>query len=317
MDRREFLKGAAGAAAALGIGGTTESLAASGGLATRKLGKTGRRVSIIGFGGIVLLGHEQEEANRIVSEATDQGVTYFDVAPSYGNGEAEEKLGPALEPYRQRVFLACKTGRRDKKGAEEELNRSLARLKTDHFDTYQLHGLTRMEELDQSLSDDGALKTFEAAKKDGRIRAIGFSAHSAEVALAAMDRYPFDTILFPVNFVLFHQANFGPQVLKKAKEKGVGFLALKSMAHQPWPKDAKREYPNCWYQPISDEATANLSVRFTLSQLVAAAVPPGDLRLWRIALKAALNYKPLAKGEQETLRKIAETSTPIFRLGTA
>lgn len=98
------------------------------------------KLSIIGFGGIVVKDAEQQHANRVVAEAFEKGVNYFDVSPTYG--DAELKLGPALEPYRKKVFLACKTGQRRREGASEELNESLKRLRTDYFDLYQLHSIT-------------------------------------------------------------------------------------------------------------------------------------------------------------------------------
>src|SRR6266545_2218329 len=98
----------------------------------RELGRTGEALSIVGFGGIVVMDVEPPEASRLVAEAIDRGVNYFDVAPSYGN--AEERLGPALEPYRDQVFLACKTGKRTKTAAAAELRESLGRMRTDHFD---------------------------------------------------------------------------------------------------------------------------------------------------------------------------------------
>ena len=129
MKRRDFLKLgiAAGSAAALGLGGVEARRV---GLPKRKLGRTGEELSILGMGGIVLCGNDQHAADRIVGSAFDRGVNYFDVAPSYGNGEAEERLGPALKPYRSRAFLACKTTKRDKVGAAEELRSSLKRLQT-------------------------------------------------------------------------------------------------------------------------------------------------------------------------------------------
>lgn len=113
----------------------------------RQLGSTGRALSIIGFGGIVVTNATTEEAAERVGTAIDGGVNYFDVAPSYGN--AEEMLGPALAPYRDGVFLACKTGKRDKEGANTELRQSLNRLRTDHLDLYQLHALSKPEDIEQ------------------------------------------------------------------------------------------------------------------------------------------------------------------------
>src|SRR5213593_2445021 len=121
----------------------------------RPLGETGEELSIIGFGGIVVMNVEPGEASRLVAEAVDRGVNYFDVAPSYGN--AEERLVPALAPHRDRVFLACKTGKRDKAEAAHELRESLRRMQTDPFDLYQLHALTTMEEMEQALGPGGAM----------------------------------------------------------------------------------------------------------------------------------------------------------------
>ena len=164
------------------------------------------------------MNEETGAASNVVAEAVDRGVNYFDVAPSYGN--AQERLGPALAPYRKNCFLACKTEGRKRDDSRAQLEESLRLLRTDHVDLYQFHALTKMSDLDTVLGPGGAIETMEAAKKEGKIRFIGFSVHSAETALAAMDRYPFDTILFPVNWVLFSQANFGPQILKKSAGEG-------------------------------------------------------------------------------------------------
>ncbi len=278
----------------------------------RELGKTGEQLSIVGFGGIVVMNAEPAEASRLVAEAVDRGVNYFDVAPSYGN--AEERLGPALEPYRDRVFLACKTGKRDKAGAAEELRTSLARLRTDHFDLYQLHALTSMEEMEQALGPGGAMEAFLEAREQGLIRHIGFSAHSVETALAAMDRFSFDSILFPTNYVLVYQANFGPQVVERAREKGVGRLALKAMARTQWADGQPRSFSKTWYEPIADPAEAELALRFTLSQPITAAIPPGEATLFRMALEIAERFRPLQAEETEELRRRANALQPIFRL---
>jgi predicted aldo/keto reductase-like oxidoreductase len=263
------------------------------------------------LGGIVLDRTEQDDANRLVAEAVDRGVTYFDVAPHYGI--AEERMGPALEGKRDGVFLACKTLQRERATAEEELNRSLKRLKTDHFDTYQFHLLTAMEQLDTILAPGGAMETFEAAKKAGKILNIGFSAHSDTVALAAMDRFDFDTILFPFNYFCMNVGGFGPQVLKKAQEKGLGRLAIKALAHMPRPKDYDRSrYSKLAYRPIEDLRLSELALRYTLSLPVTAALPPGEEELFLRALKFAENLEPLSSEEEAELKSAAEGVTPFF-----
>jgi len=317
MKRRDFLKQAAVTAATVA---SASAMRASGKTSTnpiakRTLGKTGEKISIIGFGGVVVMDESPDAAANVVAEAIDRGINYFDIAPSYGN--AQERLGPALAPYRKNVFLACKTEGRTKEESRKQLEESLRLLKTDHVDLYQFHALTKMKELDQVLGPGGAMETMEAAKKEGKIRYIGFSVHSQETALAALDRYNFDTILFPVNWVLFTQADFGPKILKKAQEKQMGILALKAMAKTVWPADQKKDHPEpkCWYQPSAFPDEASLGLRWTLSHPITAAIPPGDEKYFRLAMDVAQNYKPLEPHEEQALLTGGHGVEPIFHLG--
>jgi len=279
----------------------------------RPLGETGEELSIIGFGGIVVMNVEPPDASRLVAEAVDRGVNYFDVAPSYGN--AEERLGPALEPYRDRVFLACKTQKRTKEEAAAELRESLTRMRTDHFDLYQLHAMTTNEDLETATGPGGALEALVAARDAGLIRHIGFSAHSVEVALELMERFSFASVLFPLNWMEYVNAGFGPQVVEAAARKGVGRLALKAMARQKWPEGAERQaWPKCWYEPVTDPAEAALAVRFTLSQPITAAIPPGEERLFRMALDIAESFQPITDAEREELRRRAQGLEPFFQI---
>jgi len=309
MERRRFL------ASALATGAAARPSPAAQPIAKRPY-RDGVELSLIAFGGIVVVGMEQPAADRIVAEAYDRGINYFDVAPSYGNGEAEEKLGPALEPYRKKVFLACKTQKRGAQGAREELERSLKRLRTDHVDLYQFHAVGSMKDVEQILGPGGAAETFAKARQEGKTRFLGFSAHSAEAALALMDRFPLNSVLFPVNFVCFAQGNFGPQILAKAKEKGLARMALKGMAYTTWPQGlpaSQRSYPKCWYKPVEDRDLARKALRFTLSQEITAAVPPGDERLWRLALEVAAGFQPMLPAEQKELLAGTVGVEPIFR----
>ncbi len=318
MERRRFFKTvSAGIIGTAGIGYLRTAgkpllgLVPENPLPKRPLGRTGEKLSIIGLGGLVLAEETQETADQIVREAIDHGINYFDVAPSYGN--AEDRMGPALRSFRKDVFLACKTLKRDKAGAEEELHQSLQKLQTGHFDLYQLHALSNTEEVEQALAPNGAMETFVQAKKEGKIRFLGFSAHSVEAALLAMKRFEFDTILLPVNFVCFLKGNFGPQAVALAKEKNMGILALKALARQRWPNDPQRkDWPKCWYQPILDPEEAALSIRFTLSQPITAAVPPGDKRLFKKALELAHRFEPLGSEEEARLRQLAGNLRPLF-----
>lgn len=308
MQRRDFLK----AAAAAGLG----AAASAAGPLPRRRYRDDVELSIIGFGGIVVVGLEQREADRIVAESVEAGVNYFDVAPSYGDGEAETKLGAALQPYRRNVFLACKTQKRDAAGARTELERSLQRLRTDHFDLYQHHAVTTLEDVERIFAPGGAQEAFLKARQEGKVRYLGFSAHSVNAALAMLDRYAFDSVLFPVNFVCYSQGNFGPQIIERARQRGAARLALKALAFTRWPKGTDRSKtasPKTWYQPVTDPELASLALRFTLSEDITAAIPPGDETIYRAALRMAAGFAPLAHEERRRLLAAATGVEPIFR----
>ena len=318
MKRRDFLKTGAAAGAALAVGGVHAQESGSKNqalLARRPYGKKGDRLSVIGFGGIVVVGMNQDEANRIVAQSFERGVNYYDVAPTYGNGEAETKLGPALEPYRKECFLACKTAVRDRAGAEAEFNQSLERLKTDYFDLYQLHAITDVaKDVDAVFADDGVMDMLIEKKKAGQIHHLGFSAHSTAAALAAMNRYGFDSALFPINYGSYFKNGWGKDIIETAQDKGVVCLALKPLARAKWSQgDPKRgEYPKCWYEPIVDEGEASMALRWTLSQPVAAAIPPAEAKLYLAALDIAQGSLDISEEEMEKLRAASKDLDALF-----
>lgn len=281
----------------------------------RTLGRTGEAISVVGLGGIAIMRSGQNAANNFVAEAWDHGVTYFDVAPQYGEGLAEERMGPALKPYRAQSFLACKSAKRDAKGCRAELERSLRRLQTDYFDLYQLHGIKDLQEdVEPALAPGGALEVLLEAKQKGYARFIGFSAHSPEAALRAMQTGHFDTILYPINFTCHFRSEFDQKPLEVAKEMGMGILALKAMAREKWPEDLpKNERPTkTWYQPITDPQIAELAIRWTLNQGACSIIPPGEMDLARIAFKAHDKEKPLTPEEEAILNDLSRQLQPIF-----
>lgn len=279
---------------------------------TRELGKTGEKLSIVGFGGIVAAKVTQKEADYFVAEAIDNGINYFDVAPTYFN--AEDRMGPALEGKRNNIFLACKTEDRTKEGARVLLEESLKKLKTDYFDLYQFHAVTTIEDVEKIFGIGGAMETFLSAKKEGLIKHIGFSAHSEEAALALIERFEFDSVLFPINWVNIFNSNFGPKVIEKAKEKGMGILALKGMAKTSLTEGKENKYPKAWYEAIDDKELASLAYRFTLSQPITAAVPPGDIEHLRWAIEAVKEFKPLNADEIKHLKEKACGIKSLFPL---
>jgi aryl-alcohol dehydrogenase-like predicted oxidoreductase len=277
----------------------------------RLLGKTGEMLSVVGFGGIAVMDEEPGVASRLVAQAVEErGINYFDVAPTYGN--AEERLGPALEPYRKSVFLACKTEKRSAEEATAALHESLKRLRTDHFDLYQLHAVTTMEEVEQITGPGGALETFVKAREQGLVRHLGFSAHSEEAALALLERFEFDSMLFPVNWVCWHQGHFGPRTLETAQKKGVGILALKALAKRKWKEGEEHKWSKTWYSPVDTFEEVSSALRFTLSRPVTAAVSPGHAELLWWACDVADQFTPLSREEEAEVARRSAGLDPIF-----
>ncbi len=281
-------------------------------LPRRPLGKTGEHLSVIGFGGNIIREQPQSEADRMVREAYEQGINYFDVAPLYGN--AEELMGPPLEDFRKEIFLGCKTNQRFAEGSQMELERSLKRLHTDYFDLYQLHYITSHGDMEKIFGPGGAIETLDKAKRDGKVRFLGFSAHSEEAALYAMDHYDFDTVMFPVNYVCAFSGDFGPRVVQEAHRRGIGILALKPGARRLHQKGEQREgeFGKCWYRPFEEMDEISLSYRYTLSQPVTSALAPQFESLHKKAVEAGKNFKPLGEEELAMLKKDAATTKRVL-----
>lgn len=156
------------------------------------------------------------------------------------------------------------------------------------------------------------METLLEAREKGLARFLGFSAHSVQAALFCLEHFPFDSVLFPFSYPSF-VAGFGPQVLEAAQKSGAAVLALKAMARAPWPEGADRAaYPKCWYEPHANPGEARLALRWTLSLPVTAAIPPGDERLFRLALEIAEDITPLQPHELTELENLSRQVPPLF-----
>jgi predicted aldo/keto reductase-like oxidoreductase len=285
----------------------------TGPLPKRPYGKSGDMLSVIGFPGLVLRNYNQSYANNLIREAYERGVNYFDVAPTYG--DAELKLGPALEPYRKDVFLACKSKQRIRTEFVQEFHNSLKNLRTDYFDLYQLHVLRKKEDIEQAFGPGGAVEELDKLKKSGAIRHTGFSAHNVETALMAMKYYDFDSILFPISYVLQYKGNFGEQVIDYANKRGVSVFAMKSFVRSKLTPEAKKTiYPNWWYRPIDDPEEIYMALRYSMSLPVTSLVPPGtgSDSIYKMALDLAPSFIPLTEAEKLTLKQEASKLDPLF-----
>lgn len=322
MERRSFLKAVGGATSGLALGldavsgadGPPAEVERVAGVPRRVLGRTGQKLSVVGFPGLCLIHYDQPQCTAGLRSALERGINYFDVAPAYGNGQCETKMGIGLQGVpRESYFLACKTKKRDKAGAREELEHSLELLKTDHFDLYQLHHLRWKDEVEQVLGPDGALQTLVQAQKEGKVKYLGFSAHTTKAALKVMQGFRFDSVMFPINFVEQLRFGIGKDVLDLAKQQGVAVLAIKAMSFGGWPAGAERKR-KWWYRSAEEPDEVDMAMRFALSQPgVVAAIPPSFLDLLDKAIEAAKRLQPITPAELNRLGEIAQAGVSLFQ----
>ncbi|GKU25013.1 aldo/keto reductase [Clostridium folliculivorans] len=245
----------------------------------RKFGNTGFEITPVIYGGIVSMRDGQEASDNYVSWAIDRGINYFDVAPSYE--DAQEKLGKSLIPYRKNIYLACKTTCRMKVDAQKEFEESFRMLHTDYLDVYQMHALSKEEDVEKAFGSGGVMEMMVKAKEQGVVRKLGITCHNEAVALKAMSLYDFDTVLFPLNWHMNLGHDMGTKLCKTAKEKGMGLVGMKQLIERAWLNGDEREkspFPKSWCKPIDleDKKLRIAAMKYTLSLGVDALVPPGD-----------------------------------------
>lgn len=201
----------------------------------RQLGRTGVEVSAIGLGGSDLgKAKSYEEAERIVHEAIDAGITFMDNAWEYNNHRSEEWMGRALQGRRDRVVLMTKvcTHGRDRKVAMQQLEESLRRLRTDHIDLWQIHEVVYYSDPDLIFRQNGAIEALDQAKKEGKVRFVGFTGHKDPAIHLKMlsHNYPFDTVQLPLNTFDATFNSFEQQVLPELKRRGIAAIGMKSLS---------------------------------------------------------------------------------------
>jgi aryl-alcohol dehydrogenase-like predicted oxidoreductase len=242
------------------------------------------------------------------------GINHIDVAPSYG--QAEIRLGPWMQTERERFFLGCKTMERTKKGAHDELRRSLDLLRTTSFDLYQFHDVGSMANLDLITGKGGALEAVLKARDEGLIKYIGITGHGLgipDVHLEALRRFDFDSVLFPINFVLYANPDYrksAEELLAQCAKRNVGIMAIKSIARGPWGEGQKTNAT--WYRPFTEKSWIRNCIDFVLSQPVTGICTAGDVSLLPDILDACNKFKEVSFQEQRELLSQAEDFEPLF-----
>jgi aryl-alcohol dehydrogenase-like predicted oxidoreductase len=281
----------------------------------RRLGRTGHMSSVIIFGTAAFWEIDQESANEALDLGLSYGVNHIDVAPQYG--QAQERLGPWLESRRDQFFLGCKTQERERDAAWADLQNSLRVLRTDKLDLYQLHAVTSFAELDAAMGPGGAMETLLEAREQGLTRWLGITGHglqSPAVFLAALERFDFDTVMFPIHPRLYADADYrrdAERLLKRCVEKDVGVQIIKAVTKGPW-GDQHKQY-NTWYEPYDTPERITQGVRFALSLDGVAGIPSaGDVRLLPPVLEAGKHFTPMTPEEQAAAIEDSRVLAPLF-----
>ena len=205
---------------------------------TAPFGRTGHQSTRTIFGAAALGSVTQEQADQTMTLLQQYGVNHIDVAASYG--DAELRLAPWLKEHRKEVFLATKTGARDRDGAMEELHRSLERMGVDYVDLWQFHNLADVIEWDQALSRGGAIEAALQAREQGLVKHIGVTGHGSQIPAVhfrSLERVDFDSVLLPYNFIMMQDPNYAEafeRLAARCQERNVAMQTIKSIARRPW-----------------------------------------------------------------------------------
>jgi len=282
----------------------------------RRLGRLGHESSVLIYGGAALGGVDQDTADVSVQEALDGGINHFDVAASYG--DAELRLGPWMPRIRDQVFLATKTGDRDREGAWASINRSLERLQTDHVDLIQLHAVGDLGELDKVTGTGGALEAAVQAREQGLVRAIGITGHgtsAAQTHLEGLRRFPFASVLTPLNPVLWREETFRDAytaLVAEVQRQDAALMTIKTVSRRNWTNGTTEGHYATWYEPYDDARRIRAAVSWVLSHPeVTGLATAGDVRLLGMILAGEGDRIPADEAETALLDD-PEYSSPFI-----
>jgi predicted aldo/keto reductase-like oxidoreductase len=282
----------------------------------RRLGRLGHQSSVLIYGAAALGEADQDTADASIRLALDAGINHFDVAASYG--DAELRLGPWMPEIRDRIFLATKTGLRDRDEAWAQINRSLERLQTDHVDLIQVHAVGDLPELDLVTRAGGSLEAVVRAREEGLAGAVGITGHGHDAPAThteALARFPFDTVLSPINWVLAQDPAYlaaYEALVAEVQAQDAGLMIIKSAARRNWPEPVEHTYTT-WYEPFDDQDRITAAVAWVLSHLeVTGIATPGDVRLLPLVIEAERHLDGITRDEAATVLARADAYSSPF-----
>lgn len=338
INRRNFLGTSLAAAAAVTVGNSFASESGIkpipapksdghpfnertyGAMPTRSLGKTGYKVGLLSLGGQATLEMKgtEAESEKIINRAIDLGVNYIDTAASYGGGISQLNIGRVMKSRRNEVWLSSKTHDRTYDGSMRLLEESLKNLQTDHLDTWQLHNVQTMSQLEQIFAADGAIKAMEKASAEGMIRNIGITGHFEPlVLLEAIKRYPFDSILLAVNAADVHYLSFKNYLLPEAQKRGIAIIGMKVATRgrmlSTWTPPPLEEQPERLRTPKPGTITIKEALSYNMSLPVSTTIIGIDnVAQIEEDVKIASEFSPLSELE---MKEIEFKTLPIVRQG--
>jgi aryl-alcohol dehydrogenase-like predicted oxidoreductase len=277
-------------------------------------GSTGHDSSRVIFGAAALGEVSQDHADRALDVLLEHGVNHIDVAASYG--DAELRIAPWLRRHPDTFFLATKTGERTYQGARDEIRRSLDRLGVDRVDSIQLHNLVDVIEWETALSEGGALQAAVEARDEGLVRFIGVTGHGLsvpEMHRRSLERFPFDSVLAPYNWVQMQDDRYAATFEALAgvcAERGVALQTIKSLARRRW--DGRPQTGSTWYEPLREQADIDLAVHWVLGRPDVFLCTTGDVEILPRLLDAAERFE--ARPADEDMAALADRASaePLF-----
>jgi aryl-alcohol dehydrogenase-like predicted oxidoreductase len=281
---------------------------------TLPFGRLGHESTRTLFGAAALGAVSQTDADRTLDVLLQYGVNHIDVAASYG--DAELRIAPWLKRYRDRFFVATKTGQRKAQGAKEELHRSLERMGIDHIDLWQLHNLADPIEWDIALSPGGVIEAAVEARQQGLIGGIGVTGHGTQIAAThrrSLERFDFDSVLLPYNYITmqneYYAENFNALVAT-CQERNAAVQTIKSIAYKPWM--AEEHTRSTWYKPLEDQVDIDAAVWWVLARPGIFLNTVGDINLLPRVLDAASRFDPAMTQAALEPRVAQLGSEPLF-----
>ena len=281
----------------------------------RLFGRTGHDSTVILFGAVALAAVTQAEADETMELLLEYGINHIDTAAAYG--EAEDRLGPPLQKYRDRFFLATKTGEREYAAAKAQIRRSLERMRVDSIDLIQLHNLGHPDDWDTAMGENGALEAAKEARDQGLVKYIGVTGHGLNIAAfhqRSLQAFDFDSLLLPWNIQMKGNRKYADdfeRVVNLSRERGIAVQTIKGLLRGTWGTTPKSY--RTWYQPLEEQPDIDRAVHWIMAQDDLFLNTAGDIRLLPKILDAASRFAGSGPSDEEMAAMVQEQSmTSLF-----